>query len=324
MNMLFPRLREFELLGLHGYKNLSIKCDDNVAIVLAENGVGKTTLLNVLYALLSGRISRVNGVDFKEAILRFDNDIVIFNKESAVKILNRESAQSFMVRRPARELAEYVAKTDHLYDLLQIYAEGGREAARRHPIFRAIYRTSPWDEEEIISRLERLQPLLFDNSYIASFQKKLADLMGGVQVLYLPTYRRIEATFEEMAWTRRSPIRESPRPMSEDRESDQLIYFGLSDVEDKLERMTRFIQQSMFEAYSRLSGNIFDALFGMQELVIPPGQSFDWESVKLMLGRLGKNNNLSEREIEQALAVSSSSTEGYRPMMYFLQHVEVL
>lgn len=321
MSIMFQRLRRFELNGLHGYKNLSIDCGDEAAIILAENGVGKTTLLNVLYALLSGRISRLSGIHFKEAVLYFDNQKISFNREAAFKTSDAKDVSTLLNRRQARDLIEYGVTPAQLYELLRIYADTGRESAQRSAFFQRIYRTSPFDNEDIFSRLERLRSLMYDNVYISDFRKTLVGSMGEIQVLYLPTYRRIEATFDDMSMRRRSPTRLLPQFSDEDQESDQLIYFGLSDVEEKLDRMTRFIQQSMFEAYSRLSGNIFDALLGMRQLEIPLDRSLDIDSVRLMLGRLGKNNTLTERELERALSGSNVSSETYRPLVYFLQQL---
>ncbi len=42
-------ISKFEVLGLHGYKNLSISFYEKSTVVMAENGAGKTTLLNCLY-----------------------------------------------------------------------------------------------------------------------------------------------------------------------------------------------------------------------------------------------------------------------------------
>jgi hypothetical protein len=85
----------------------------------------------------------------------------------------------------------------------------------------------------------------------------------------------------------------------DERDTDQLIYFGLNDVEEKVERMTRFIQQSMFEAYSRLSGNMLDAMLGMKQFELPLEKPLDLELVRVMLGRLGKSNKLTDAELER-------------------------
>lgn len=314
-----PKLLAFQLRGLHGYKDLAIECADPASIVLAENGVGKTTLLNTLYALLSGRISRLASLDFESATLTFDSHQLEFRREDAFKATDANDARSLLSRRPARELMEYGLNPEQLFDLVRIYSEGNRDLARRHPNFSRIYQTSPWDYEDIFMRLERLRSVLYDSAYISEFRNEVARIMGDATVLYLPTYRRIEATFDELAMTRsrKSKITHA----EEEPETDQLIYFGLSDVEEKLERITRFIQQSMLEAYSRLSGNVLDALLGMRQFELPLDQPIDLEPVRLMLGRLGKSNSFTESELQRALTGSALTSEKYGPLTYFLRQL---
>ena len=48
-----PILGSFRIFGLHGYKNVSLNFTGPARIVIAENGMGKTTILSALHAFLS-------------------------------------------------------------------------------------------------------------------------------------------------------------------------------------------------------------------------------------------------------------------------------
>lgn len=318
INHKHSKLRRFSLHGLHGYKDLSIDCTGDASIVLAENGVGKTTLLNTLYALLSGRISRLASLSFREAILQFDDVVIEFSRDLAFKTSDPGDYRALIGRKPARELMEYVS-AEHLTDLLRLYAEGSKAEVRRSSTLQRIYRGSPWDYEEIFMRLDRLRSLMYDSTYIAQFREKVAAAMGQSTVLYLPTYRRIEATFDDMRVPRTTSQRANPE--EDEDNSDQLIYFGLNDVEEKVERMTRFIQQSMFEAYSRLSGKMLDAMLGMKQFELPLERPLDLELVRVMLGRLGKSSSVTDAELELALRSTDVTSERYGPLAYFLQQL---
>lgn len=314
-----PILRRFTLRGLYGYKDLSVDSRDAASIVLAENGVGKTTLLNTLYALLSGRISRLAALNFESAELEFDGHSLEFIREQAFKTMDPKESTGILNRRQARELMEYIPG-EELLDLLKAYTEGAvRADLRRHPVIQRAYRISPWDYDEIFTRLDRLRASMFNAPYIEEFKRSVAAAMGKTTVLYLPTYRRIEATFDDVA-LRQSSAHRSGAP-DEDAETDQLIYFGLGDVEDKLAKMTRFIQQSMFEAYSRLSGNMLDVLLGVRQFELPLERPLDLELVRVMLGRLGKSNNLTDVDLERALRSTNVTSERYGPLTYFLRQL---
>ena len=48
MTMAKSFIQNFSIKGLFGYKDVSIDFDENVKIVIAENGAGKTTILTCL------------------------------------------------------------------------------------------------------------------------------------------------------------------------------------------------------------------------------------------------------------------------------------
>lgn len=314
-------LSSFHLKGLHGYKDIGIDCGAPASIVLAENGVGKTTLMNALYALLSGRISRLANINFSEAILQFRSTEIVFSREQAFKSkkLDIDLAQ----KRGIRELLAYGINIEQIKELLQVFFEGGPLKARRLPAFRQLYRLSPYDEDELFTRLERLRSVMYDSAYIAEFRKKITHALDGVQVLYLPTYRRIEADFQDVSLSRNEPLRRASGINDEGSESerDELIFFGLRDVEEKLVSMTQFIQRSMFESYSKLSGNVIDTLLGVPQQEFLNNAPLDMEAVRLMLGRLGKNNTGTENRLERAISSDGVSDERYKPLVYFLRQL---
>lgn len=315
-------LSAFYLNGLHGYKTLSVNCEEQASIVLAENGVGKTTLLNCLYALLSGRTSRLVSLDFRDAVLQFGGKEVIFSKEQAFKSLESLDPKQLMGKRPARELLEYGARPDQLAELVTAYIQGGRGLTAQLPIFRRLFARSPFSRDEIFQRLERLRSVIYDSTYMSNFRKEVINAMEGTQVLYLPTYRRIEANFEDVSLVRDKPEPRLIREMTEEEsERDELIFFGLSDVEEKLEKMCRSIQTSMVEAYSSLSGNLIDSLLGTTQYEPDLEQQFDLESIRLILGRLGKSNTVTEENLEKAIAGAKLADERYRPLAYFLREL---
>ena len=118
--------------------------------------------------------------------------------------------------------------------------------------------------------------------------------MGGVSVLYLPTYRRIEADLPE--YRRRGSHRS--RRTKDDWDSDRLIFFGLEDVDKRLKSITGDIRRSTFEAYSRISARTLDQLLsaGTSSTEMNP-ETVDISSLKVVVARLGKTNSEAEVRI---------------------------
>lgn len=312
-------LTSFRINGLFGYKNLGINCSEPASIILAENGIGKTTLLNTLYALLSGKISRLHSIDFTEAIIEFGENQIVFTRELAFKSKQLLKSETIIAKRHARELLDFGATPAHLIELVSAYFEGGQAKVNANPIFRKICATSPLDKHEIMFRLERLSASFIDSTYISEFRSSIQNSLDGAEVLYLPTYRRIEASFEDVSLARNTPRgRVSP---TTDSEKDELIFFGLTDVEDKLATMTQFIQNSVVEAYSRLSGSLIDTLLNPHQYELTLDQEIDFEAVRLMLGRLGKSSTNTEQSLEFALGSAGITDERSRILTYFLREL---
>lgn len=72
-----PPISLFKLTGLFGYKSVELPFPFPTKIVSAENGTGKTTLLNALYWTLTGQFFRLNTINFVELTLVFASGQVI-------------------------------------------------------------------------------------------------------------------------------------------------------------------------------------------------------------------------------------------------------
>lgn len=71
-------VRIFEINGLYGERNVRIEFDTNTKIIVAENGYGKTTVLNAFYSILAGDLDRLRKIPFESISLTFDCGQVAF------------------------------------------------------------------------------------------------------------------------------------------------------------------------------------------------------------------------------------------------------
>ena len=65
------KLKLFEINNLFNQFNVRLPLDEKVNIFLGENGMGKTTILNCLYYVLSGNIEKLNNIIFDGISLTF-------------------------------------------------------------------------------------------------------------------------------------------------------------------------------------------------------------------------------------------------------------
>lgn len=70
-------MRSFKIQGLHDSKTVSIHFNNAVNIFVGENGVGKTTVLNILYYLLSGNYIELKKINFTTISIGFAEQEII-------------------------------------------------------------------------------------------------------------------------------------------------------------------------------------------------------------------------------------------------------
>lgn len=66
-------LDKFIITKLNGYQNIEISIENNRKILVAENGSGKTTILNILYYCLTNNTNKLKNFIFEKAELKFSN-----------------------------------------------------------------------------------------------------------------------------------------------------------------------------------------------------------------------------------------------------------
>lgn len=72
-------IKSFTINGLFGTTNLTIPFDDTVKILLGENGLGKTEVLNILYFVLTKQWEKLD--DYKyDLISRLYKRKTIYSK----------------------------------------------------------------------------------------------------------------------------------------------------------------------------------------------------------------------------------------------------
>lgn len=68
------RIKEFIVKKLYGHYNYHVVFNEDVTIIYGLNGSGKTTILNLLNAIISGRLFCLDDYDFEKILLRYIED----------------------------------------------------------------------------------------------------------------------------------------------------------------------------------------------------------------------------------------------------------
>jgi hypothetical protein len=187
-----PLVTSFQLVGLHGYKNIRLDFQGQAKIVIAENGAGKTNFLSALEAFLTRNF-------FKLSNLQFDRVECELAGQSTPLILHRSQLPKATdeAQGSLRELAAYAGVDAN--DVRELIFKYNGEEIREVPIFNRVWLTSPWSIEEVKDRIRRLQIGLdhAQSDDVKRIASTLKTTLGATEVLYLPTYRRIELSISK-------------------------------------------------------------------------------------------------------------------------------
>lgn len=323
-----PIVRRFCIQGLYGYKDVEIRFVGQQLILIAGNGSGKTTILNALYALLTRQYFRLRDLEFREIICEFSTGRGVAIRKD--QLMSLQSGTNERIHHLARQAG---ISPEELTDFVSSEFEKLGSNWRYHSIVQSIYGRSPLDYDEVYSALKEMHQqltLAVAPELKSSFETISAEL-GGCEVLYLPTYRRIE----NPQLSPRGKRAKLTNPVSRKRmdvptviHSSQMN-FGLEDVEERLAQLTEEVDRIANVEYRTASAAIIDDALANKIDSSPTDNLPDIDSLRRFLsrvseprgdGRLGTRSDwVSERRFN-AISDLYSSGNVNRPEKSFLRY----
>ena len=281
-------IESFTIKGLHGYKDISIEFAGKATVIVAENGSGKTTLLNALNAFLTRRFHRLSSLAFSSIECKFKGELIPLVFEKAKLDGGEENWGDSL-----RQLAEESRMPDgELLDFLQNTYEPGQFIQFQHnSVVRQVYLKTNLDLTGVEKALDDLYSKI-NRSFsveVKAISSEIRRVLTDVEVVYLPTYRRIE---RPLLRTKRS--REGrPLPGRNDhslRSYDDMA-FGLADVQERLVELSEEIERSSNLEYRSLSAKILHEMLkgSAQKESVRTEDLPDIDSLSRFLGRVGRN-----------------------------------
>lgn len=295
-------ISEFYIKGLFGERNVRIPFESSYKIIVAENGCGKTTVLNCLYALLSGNISKLRKVSFsKIGIIFVDGVEISFNKaEFEVGFKNNpffEHLESELGQEFISVLLDDIRNyPSHEIELSPLFQKASRNIGVSTSMLRGMLR-----EERRNTQISTKTQNKLDN-----IKKRFP-----FKTLYLPTYRRVEEDIREFSSV---TISEEFRHSS--------INFGMNDVKESIDKITAKILNSTVEWFAKINGQMLSQLVDSVDVTEEMRQSIlNPDEIKIVLERLGKNIPEPQKEKILALVNSKKVSKEHNLLVYFVANL---
>lgn len=298
-----PSLVEhFSIEGLYGYRTVSLSSGHAATILIAKNGSGKTTLLGALDVFLKGQFVRLSTLQFSKirCKLRGSVETLELNQEDVSSLLDLpEDSEVYVSAR--RHGMEPGALLDFI---LADYASARKSFRELHEseVFRNLLAKNDFQALETKKLCDRLyESLRGRNQNVEKILNTIRELIGDVEIVYLPTYRRIElplseeAQKEDQTGGRRRQRIKSRLGLPTRGFFNTDIQFGLSDIADRLSELNQELLLNSNQGYREISANIINELLdGTVDRAEPANyEKPDRETLLLFFSRLkeGRQNN---------------------------------
>jgi predicted ATPase len=308
-------LAEFGITALHGERNIRIPFDGPVKIIVAENGFGKTTILNLLYGLIFEKYEKLRSTEFKQIDLKFKSGN-FFTLDKTDFALSFEKApitgmvQHFKNILPLENLQflheAYRTLPPAEFKGSQHFSSAHKEAQQRIPNL---------PDATLVQWLEMLKNELGN---VELYSEKLQEARKIIREefpfdpIYLPTYRRIE---EELRNLTGIPV---------NLEIDKnVIQFGMNDVLASFDQITAEIKNSSIQWFAKINGQMLGQLIKKidinEEMKISLG---DQDALRIVLERIGDNMPEQDKiQIHQLIKSGDILQPKHEPLAYFLANL---
>ncbi len=308
-------ITRFEIKKLHGYRHVDLRFVDNTLILVGENGAGKTTVLNLFYYMLSGQWSSMVKYDFEEVSITLgqktyrlrSSDLSRPIQDIDPRVLHRlplsirHRVLSLMEEREGHLGTRELEMLCHEYGVPLEYLLRDLDVAR----------DQPGKKKEALRQT-------FD-----AIKESL-----DVQILFLPTYRRIEHELNLIFKGLDDRELKSRRELLTSRRGDQayveLIEFGMKDVDtainETLSQLNKFARESLNNLTFGYLGDIVEEQYTTVDLNAI--KEADDQTIDNILNRiqehiLSSKNKQHLRELIKAVKTSGQQSEHTKVICHY-------
>ena len=229
------KLTRFQISGLFGDRGVTLPIADNALILVGPNGLGKSSVANIFYFTISRQWKRLLDYSFNRITLFFGNDELTFERDEVSGLLGLKELIESQSSRTGSLIRRLIN-----HDFFEEFINSTKFTLSDRIKYSNVLNI-PQTEVSMFQR-QLLRRLAINDDVITTPRGQLEEKSASYvpnQVLYLPTYRRIERDFREVF----PGIEERYRRLGEESRLEsgrsgsfytELVSFGMEDVKKSL------------------------------------------------------------------------------------------
>ena len=302
-------IKSFSVYGLFGTDDIHIPFDENIKILVGENGIGKTQVLNLFYYTLTRNFLRLSEFSFDKLILKFHKRKPIEIAKSNVDVLIREVYDHPMLK----DLIDKVGYSQfEMLRTLFIQNKGNRRKLEMEFEYNPKFRKYPihniFRVFERIEMNEMNQGNIF-RSFSKECQKEIELGIGTTEIMYFPTYRRVEEDLHNLGYYDDDAILN---------QENTLIQFGMDDLKNRFTQIKSKIDKLLKEGFSKITSEILSQLVkGFSHTDNNFLSNINENDIEIILARVGKE--LSENDKNEIRNSVKNQAFGNSSLTYILK-----
>jgi predicted ATP-dependent endonuclease of OLD family len=311
-------IKSFSIYGLFGTNDVHIPFEEDVKILIGENGLGKTQVLNIFYYTLTRNFFKLREFSFNRLRLDFVNDSYIEINKAEVEDFFDSSYKNPIIK----EVIDNIGYSQ--FERLRnefVHGRVTRSRFNEHPLYRALSRIGPID---LIYR--SIEETVYENRLFSKDQKpalpenlefcknSISKNISGKLILYFPTFRRVEEDLHNLGY--------DEDKFKLNREDTRLIHFGMEDVKRRFNNIEDKIDTLLKEGFSKISSEILSQLVkGFSGTDINILSRINQNDIEIILARVGNQIPQSDKDKIRDIVLKGEIREDDKnlSLLYFLQ-----
>lgn len=324
------KISSFKIKKLFGHKDVSLQFKDRVQIYIGENGLGKTTVLNSLFYILSLEWQEIANIAFESVSVTINKKTFEFSKALIEAYLKQQDntrrsgfaqhLSSGLSEDEILKLKNLINNTNSIERIKNVQSflleHGYKISASSSFIYNSVL--------EVLAIRENFK--LFDE--YSTFIEE-----NRPRILYFPTYRRVEknlAVILRNLVARDSMDRHIPRFYREDFEdmiqNSQFIHFGMGDVKKEIDEICDTITKISREKLDALSSDLLKTeIKGIYDIGTNRLSAADKDKLHSILSRQHIGLDDEEKDtIWKYISNNAIYDENHKALLYLLRKLVII